>query len=134
MAMYYLTIASAFFVLCIFFNGVSAGFGEKMGKACSKEDMIVSQSPQYTMPNGLKAYSVDILNVCTTTCSIAEIHLTCGWFSSGVEIDPKIFKRLRYNDCLVNDGNPIRAGGSVSFVYAQVFQYPMVVSSMKCLP
>ncbi|GLJ48868.1 hypothetical protein SUGI_1030640 [Cryptomeria japonica] len=49
--------------------------------------------------------------------SIAEINLTCGWFNSEAAIDPKLFKGLSYNDCLVNNGDPIKAGNSVSFVY-----------------
>ncbi|GLJ48877.1 hypothetical protein SUGI_1030750 [Cryptomeria japonica] len=109
------------------------GFGEKIEKACSKEDIVVNQSPESPMPNGVPSYTVEILNVCTTGCSIAQVHLTCGWFSSAVEIDPKLFKRLSYNDCLVNNGNPIKAGGSISFVYAQTSKYPMAVSSVKCV-
>ncbi|GLJ48879.1 hypothetical protein SUGI_1030810 [Cryptomeria japonica] len=110
------------------------GFGEKMEQACSKEDIVVNQSPESPMPNGVPSYTVEIQNVCTTGCSIAQIQLTCGWFSSAVEIDPKVFKRLSYNDCLVNNGNPIKAGGSISFVYAQTSKYPMAVSSVKCVP
>ncbi|GLJ48613.1 hypothetical protein SUGI_1025750 [Cryptomeria japonica] len=107
---------------------------ERIGQGCAKEDIVVNQSPESTMPNGIPSYSVQIENLCSTGCSIAQIHLTCGWFSSAVEINPKLFKRLKYNYCLVNNGNPIIAGGSVSFVYAQNFKYPMTVSSVKCLP
>ncbi|GLJ48870.1 hypothetical protein SUGI_1030670 [Cryptomeria japonica] len=112
---------------------LGVGFGQKMRQACAKEDIVVNQSPESPMPNGLPSYTVEIQNMCPTGCSIAQIHLTCGWFSSGVEVDPKLFKRLRYNDCLVNNGNPIKAGGSVSFVYAQTSKYPMAVSSVKCV-
>ncbi|KAJ1419712.1 Heat shock protein 70 family [Sesbania bispinosa] len=40
-------------------------------------------------------------------CSKFDIHLTCDWFSSACLINPKVFKRLCYNDCLVNDGRPL---------------------------
>ncbi|XP_057869125.1 TPD1 protein homolog 1-like isoform X1 [Cryptomeria japonica] len=164
MTMPYLNNVSAFFLLFIFINGVSGlstmedshsvgapyltkegvkssykipnllGFSEKIGQACSKEDIVVNQGATSPQPNGIPTYTVEILNVCRTGCSIAEIHLTCGWFSSEAAIDPKLFKRLSYNDCLVNNGDPIKAGDSVSFVYAQKSKYPMAVSSVKCVP
>ncbi|GLJ47717.1 hypothetical protein SUGI_1007740 [Cryptomeria japonica] len=106
---------------------------ERIGQGCAKEDIVVNQSPESPMPNGVPSYSVEIQNLCSTGCSIAQVHVTCGWFSSAVEIDPKLFKRLSYNDCLVNNGRPIKAGGSVSFVYAQTYKYPIAVSSVKCV-
>ncbi|GLJ48866.1 hypothetical protein SUGI_1030570 [Cryptomeria japonica] len=67
-------------------------------------------------------------------CTIAQIHLTCGDFSSSDrEVDPKLFKRLSNNDCLVNNGDPLKAGDTLSFNYAQTKQYPMAVSSVTCV-
>ncbi|GLJ47708.1 hypothetical protein SUGI_1007520 [Cryptomeria japonica] len=83
------------------------------------------------MPNGVPSYYVEIQNLCSKGCSIAQVHVTRGWFSSAVEIDPKLFKRLSYNDCLVNNGRPIKVRGSISFVYAQTYTYLIAVSSVK---
>ncbi|GLJ45632.1 hypothetical protein SUGI_0960500 [Cryptomeria japonica] len=113
---------------------MDVGTSERIGEACAKEDIVVYQGATTPMPNGIPTYTVQILNVCVTGCPIAGIHLTCGWFSSARLINPKIFKRLRYNDCLVNDGKPLKSGGSISFQYANTYRYAFAVSSVKCLP
>ncbi|GLJ48869.1 hypothetical protein SUGI_1030660 [Cryptomeria japonica] len=110
------------------------GFPDRIGLDCAKEDIVVNQAATSPLPNGIPTYTVYIVNVCRTGCSIAEIHLTCGWFSSARMINPKLFKRLNYNDCLVNDGKPLKPGGSISIQYANTFKYPMEVSYVKCLP
>ncbi|RXI02865.1 hypothetical protein DVH24_002943 [Malus domestica] len=48
---------------------------------------------------------------------LGKIHLSCGSFQSERLINPKIFRRLSNIDCLVNDGNPIAYGATVSFQY-----------------
>ena len=65
----------------------------------------------------------DIMKVCATSCNIAAIHLRCGWFSSAKLINPIVFRRLGYDDCLVNDGKRLGIGESLSFVYANTFSY-----------
>ncbi|KAM0937922.1 hypothetical protein DsansV1_C24g0184301 [Dioscorea sansibarensis] len=47
-------------------------------------------------------------------------------------INPRVFRRLHYDDCLVNDGAPLAAGESLSFQYANTFRYPLQVSSVSC--
>ncbi|RRT47560.1 hypothetical protein BHE74_00017754 [Ensete ventricosum] len=64
---------------------------------------------------------------------MAHIHLTCGAFSSARLVNPRIFRRLRVNDCLLNDGRPIPSGSSVSFQYANSFSYPLAVSNASCI-
>ena len=82
-----------------------------------------------TKPNVWQKLSVpnwtfaDIMKVCATSCNIAAIHLRCGWFSSAKLINPIVFRRLGYDDCLVNDGKPLGIGESLSFVYANTFSY-----------
>ncbi|XP_030958520.1 TPD1 protein homolog 1-like [Quercus lobata] len=70
-----------------------------------------------------KSDNAEIMNVCATRCNIAAIHLRCGWFSSAKLINPIVFRRLRYDDCLVNDGKPLGIGESLSFEYANTFSY-----------
>ena len=40
-------------------------------------------------------------------CAIGGIHTRCGWFSSVTLVDQRKFPRLAYDDCLVNDGQPL---------------------------
>ena len=112
----------------------AGGFGKIPVPACEK-NIVVNQSPNSPTPNQIMpSYTVPVVNLCSTGCSIEQIHLNCGSFASAIWIDPRFFKRLSINDCLVNDGKPIMAGGTVSFVYAQTYKYPMTVSSVKCVP
>ncbi|XP_076898018.1 TPD1 protein homolog 1-like [Bidens hawaiensis] len=102
------------------------------GDKCSKSDIVISQGPTSPLPSGIPAYTVEIMNVCTTGCDISAIHVSCGWFSSARLINPRYFKRLRYNDCLVNGGKPLLNGRTVSFQYANTFSYPISVTSVEC--
>ncbi|XP_068664918.1 TPD1 protein homolog 1-like [Aristolochia californica] len=107
---------------------------EKIGERCSVDDIQVYQGPSSPLPSGIPTYRVEILNACDTGCAIAGIHMRCGWFSSARMINPKVFKRLSYDDCLVNDGEPLSNGGSLSFQYANTFPYPLGVTSVSCSP
>lgn len=106
--------------------------------SCSKDSILVFQGPSTPLPNGIPTYGVQVQNVCvegtggTASCSIADIHLTCGWFSSARLINPGIFRRINYDDCLVNDGKPLNSGQCLTFEYANTFPYPMSVSSATC--
>lgn len=102
------------------------------GEKCTKADIVINQGPTAPLPSGIPTYTVEIVNVCVTGCDISGIHLNCGWFSSARLINPKTFKRLRYNDCLVNDGKPLINGGTLSFQYANTFLYPLSVSRVVC--
>ncbi|KAJ4850133.1 hypothetical protein Tsubulata_000607 [Turnera subulata] len=99
---------------------------------CSRADIVINQGPTAPLPNGIPTYTVEIRNVCSTGCNISGIHLNCGWFSSALLINPRVFKRVSYNDCLVNDGKPLASGGILSFKYANTFSYPLSVSSVAC--
>ncbi|XP_019433143.1 PREDICTED: TPD1 protein homolog 1-like isoform X2 [Lupinus angustifolius] len=103
------------------------------GDKCSKADIVITQGPTTPLPSGIPTYTVDIMNVCVSGCDISGIHLYCGWFSSARLINPKLFKRLHYNDCLVNDGKRLVNGGSISFQYANTFLYPLSVSRVVCV-
>ncbi|XP_074347718.1 protein TAPETUM DETERMINANT 1-like [Apium graveolens] len=102
------------------------------GDKCSTSDIVIYQGPTAPLPSGIPTYTVEIMNVCVTGCDIAGIHLSCGWFSSARLINPRIFKRLRYDDCLVNGGKPLPIGRTVSFQYANTFRYPLSVQRVKC--
>ncbi|GFZ17345.1 tapetum determinant protein [Actinidia rufa] len=102
------------------------------GDKCSKSDIVITQGPTSPLPNGIPTYTVEIMNACVSGCNISGVHLSCGWFSSARLINPRIFKRLRFNDCLVNDGKRLVNGRTISFQYANTFRYPLSVSSVVC--
>lgn len=99
---------------------------------CSEKDIYIFQSQTTPLPNGIPTYTVMVQNVCISECGISDIHLSCGWYSSARLINPNIFKRLGYNDCLVNNGNPITPGQTISFQYANTYSYPMTLASYTC--
>nr|CAD1837982.1 unnamed protein product [Ananas comosus var. bracteatus] len=66
------------------------------------------------------------------TWRLSDIHVACGWFSSARLINPRLFRRLRFDDCLVNDGRPLAPGQSLSFQYANSFPFPLAVTSLSC--
>ncbi|KAL0429626.1 UNVERIFIED_CONTAM: protein TAPETUM DETERMINANT 1 [Sesamum radiatum] len=99
---------------------------------CSKSDIVISQGATEALPNGIPTYTVEIMNVCISGCDISAIHLTCGWFSSARLVNPRVFKRIRFDDCLVNEGKPLVNGRTLSFQYANTFRYPLSVSSLSC--
>jgi len=104
----------------------------RVGQVCSGRDISVSQRMIFTEPDGIPAYAVEIGNTCATGCAISNIHISCGSFASTIEIDPKTFRRIAYNDCLVKDGGKLAAGDVVSFNYANNAMYPMNVASVQC--
>ncbi|XP_022886897.1 TPD1 protein homolog 1-like [Olea europaea var. sylvestris] len=109
------------------------GYMNRFGSICSKDNILVFQGQTTPLPNGIPTYTVDIQNACTSgSCSISNIHLTCGWFSSARLVNPNVFRRIGYDDCLVNDGEPMNPGDCLSFQYANTFEYPLAVSSVAC--
>ncbi|XP_022724770.1 TPD1 protein homolog 1-like isoform X2 [Durio zibethinus] len=108
------------------------GDANRIGTACSKDDIMIFQGSTAPLPNGIPSYTVQIMNVCASGCSISNIHVSCGWFSSVRLINPTVFRRLYYDDCLVNDGQPLGPGECLSFQYSNTFSYPLSVLSVGC--
>lgn len=100
---------------------------------CTKDRIHINQGPTPPLPSGIPTYTVIIENACYFgNCTISNVHLSCGWFSSARHINPSVFKRIRYDDCLVNNGEPLTAGQALTFQYANTFSYPLRVSSVSC--
>ncbi|GAB4860384.1 hypothetical protein Ancab_035542, partial [Ancistrocladus abbreviatus] len=99
---------------------------------CSEADLMVTQGPTAPLPSGIPTYTVVITNACVSGCDISNIHFHCGWFSSARLINPNIFRRLSFDDCLINNGRPLKNGNSLTFQYANTFSYPLSISNMKC--
>ncbi|KAK7292476.1 hypothetical protein RIF29_08257 [Crotalaria pallida] len=104
-----------------------------IGTSCSKDDIGIYQGQVDPLPSGIPCYSVQIINTCAKDdCNIANIHVHCGWFSSARLINPSVFRRVGYDDCLVNDGQALGPGSAISFQYANTYSYPLSVSSVDC--
>ncbi|KAL8481353.1 hypothetical protein ACS0TY_027211 [Phlomoides rotata] len=94
---------------------------------CSKWDISISQS-RYPTP-GIPEFIVQIVNTCVSGCAPSNIHLRCGWFASARIVNPRTFKRLSYDDCLVNGGFPLKTSQSIRFTYSNSFMYPLEFKS-----
>ncbi|ESW31992.1 hypothetical protein PHAVU_002G284400 [Phaseolus vulgaris] len=131
------TVVSSLFIFGVLAFVAGCAMGESSSKGvrteeqCSKNCISVSQSQTSPLPSGIPQYTVEIANTCSN-CKISGIHVNCGMFSSATLINPKIFRRLAYYDCLVNDGKPLNSGAIVSFRYSTTFLYPLSVSSVVC--
>ncbi|XP_062160474.1 TPD1 protein homolog 1-like [Alnus glutinosa] len=113
-------------------QSADGGDMNRIGTACSKNDIVIYQGSIAPLPTGIPAYTVQILNTCVSGCSISNIHISCGWFSSARLINPRVFKRIYYDDCLVNNGEALGPGESLSFQYANSFPYGLKVASVAC--
>nr|GMD88548.1 TPD1 protein homolog 1-like [Ipomoea batatas] len=125
-------------------SGTGTGTGSTFrigpgGPDCSKWDIEVDQAQTPPLPNGIPTYTVIISNNCHVgtgpdagKCTFTDVHLSCGWFSSYILVDPDVFRRLGYNDCLLKNGGNLNPREVISFVYADSFEYPISVTSATC--
>ncbi|KAI3957292.1 hypothetical protein MKW92_036392 [Papaver armeniacum] len=98
---------------------------------CPTDTLAVYQGRVDPLPGGLPEHFVNICNI-ATNCTAYRIYLSCGWFASAKLINPQVFKRLRFNNCLVNDGKDLEEGRCLSFTYSETYPYPLAVKSIKC--
>ncbi|RWR93130.1 protein TAPETUM DETERMINANT 1 [Cinnamomum micranthum f. kanehirae] len=76
---------------------------------CTKRDISISQSKSSS--SGIPQYIVQIASTCMSGYAPSNIHVRCGWFASARIVNPNTFKRLSYDDCLVNthDKDPLNS-------------------------
>ncbi|KAL4380935.1 hypothetical protein HN51_004266 [Arachis hypogaea] len=97
--------------------------------SCTSKDISISQSK--CSRSGIPEYIVQIENTCVSGCAPHDIHLHCGWFASARIINPTLFKRLSYDDCLVNGGKSLASNQIIRFTYSNSFMYPLVLKSAR---
>ncbi|RDX99404.1 TPD1 protein-like 1, partial [Mucuna pruriens] len=97
--------------------------------SCTSKDISISQSKSST--SGIPQFIVQIVNTCVSECAPRDIHLHCGWFASARIVNPRLFKRLSFDDCLVNGGNPLASSQIIRFTYSNSFMYPLAFKSAK---
>ncbi|BFI43361.1 hypothetical protein MPTK2_8g17740 [Marchantia polymorpha subsp. ruderalis] len=95
--------------------------------SCAPQDLSLTQGP-VSSTSGIPTFNVQIVNLCGA-CAMADIHVACGNWASATPVDPFVFTRLGYNDCLVNNGQPLSSQGSVSFQYSNSAMYPMSIAT-----
>ncbi|XXG53950.1 hypothetical protein AAC387_Pa03g1958 [Persea americana] len=101
-----------------------------MGKGlCLNRDISISQSGGSS--TGIPEYIVQIANTCMSGCAPFNIHFHCGWFASAKLVNPNTFKRLSFDDCLVNAGRPLRSSQIIRFTYTNSFMYPITFKSAR---
>ncbi|KAJ9154604.1 hypothetical protein P3X46_027924 [Hevea brasiliensis] len=96
---------------------------------CTNRDISISQSRDST--SGIPQYIVQIFNTCVSGCAPSDIHLHCGWFASARMVNPTTFKRLSYDDCLVNGGKSLKNSQIIRFTYSNSFMYTLAFKSAK---
>jgi len=97
--------------------------------SCTSKDISISQSTSST--SGIPQFIVQIVNTCVSGCAPRDIHLHCGWFASARIVNPRLFKRISYDDCLVNGGNPLTPSQIIRISYSNSFMYPLAFKSAK---
>lgn len=100
-------------------------FASVLQEKCTSRDLTISQGEESS--KGIPEYEVEIAYICASnsSCAPSYIHLYCGNFASASAVNPKIFKRLSYDDCLVNDGKPLKEDQIIRFTYSNSFKYPL---------
>ncbi|KAK9684171.1 hypothetical protein RND81_10G191400 [Saponaria officinalis] len=76
---------------------------------------------------GKAKFRVDVVNNCGT-CPVTDIHVKCGRFPQSL-VDPKMFKVLKFDDCVVNSGLPLLPLQTLSFNYSRPRKYPLFPTS-----
>ncbi|CAJ1963182.1 unnamed protein product [Sphenostylis stenocarpa] len=97
--------------------------------SCTSKDISISQST--TSTSGIPQFIVQIVNTCVSGCAPRDIHLHCGWFASARIVNPRLFKRISYDDCLINGGNPLASSQIIRIAYSNSFMYPLAFKSAK---
>ncbi|XWS53516.1 hypothetical protein CRYUN_Cryun10bG0008000 [Craigia yunnanensis] len=98
--------------------------------SCTNRDISISQSRDST--SGIPQYIVQIVNTCVSSgCPPSDIRLHCGWFASARIVNPTTFKRISYDDCLVNGGKALKTSQAIRFTYSNSFMYPLAFKSAK---
>ncbi|KAH7428410.1 hypothetical protein KP509_09G000400 [Ceratopteris richardii] len=103
----------------------------RLSNGCTERDLSISQSREMG-ESGVPQYIVQIYDTCTDDgCAPSDVHLNCGWFASRLLVSPDVFRRLAYNDCLVNGGLPLLQGKIIRFTYQNSFMYPLSFKSAQ---
>lgn len=125
----YYVIAEVLMKLLYIYSWGSHFFSFSASGLCLNRDISISQSRGSS--TGIPEYIVQIANTCMSGCAPFNIHFHCGWFASAKLVNPNTFKRLSFDDCLVNAGRPLRSSQIIRFTYTNSFMYPITFKSAR---
>ncbi|OMO78139.1 hypothetical protein CCACVL1_14635 [Corchorus capsularis] len=119
------TILNVLFAL-LFLSLAAQGYGQ-----CSTSQISVSQSQTGATVGNKPEFQVTITNGCT--CSQSDVKLGCNGFQT-VESIPSSVLSVSGGECLVNDGQPLGPGVTISFKYAwdNSFSFSPISSEINC--
>ncbi|KAI3832285.1 hypothetical protein MKX03_009329 [Papaver bracteatum] len=127
-------MSSFFLALFSFYTGGGGGKKEinrAKDDRCEANIHLIQGNAQ-PLPSGIPTFIVRISNICAKNCKISKFHVKCGLFASSKLINPRVFKRIRFDDCLLKNGNAFKSGEVVSFQYANSHAYALSISSAVC--
>ncbi|KAL5995451.1 hypothetical protein ACLOJK_025513 [Asimina triloba] len=98
--------------------------------SCSLSNIQVTQRATGGSVQGAPEYEVTIANNCI--CSQSNLQVSCAGFSSAEAVDPRVFRPVGGNLCLVNDGRPVQQSPPpITFKYAAQTKYNLTPSSSQ---
>ncbi|XP_068649240.1 cytochrome P450 86A7-like [Aristolochia californica] len=102
------------------------------GRQCAVGHVQINQDSTGFGPGNIPEFRVQILNASPTGTAVSNVHVACDQFASARLVNPRIFQRLKPNDCLVKDGKPLEANELIAFSYTNSRPYPLAVSHVEC--
>ncbi|EXB80735.1 hypothetical protein L484_008515 [Morus notabilis] len=100
---------------------------------CAIQDIQIARSRTGELVENKPEWSVTIKNECS--CTQLDLHLDCNGYQTVKLVDPSILSISNDGQyCLVNNGQPIYAFGSISFTYAWDTSFPFrpISSQIAC--
>lgn len=61
-------------------------------------------------------FTVEIQNKCEM-CPVIDVHVKCGNFSQAL-VNPRLFRVLSFDDCIINNAAPLGPLQKISFNYS----------------
>ncbi|PIA29883.1 hypothetical protein AQUCO_05800158v1 [Aquilegia coerulea] len=89
-------------------------FNQGWSSKCAADNPTVKQTQVGFQKTPI--FLVEVQNNCPM-CPVIDIHVKCGNFLQDL-VNPKLFKVLGHNDCVVNGGLPLAPLQKISFNYS----------------
>lgn len=89
---------------------------EPIDKTCSPRDVRKYQWASGFTSLHVPKYTVQIINEAWHVKGVFGVRISCGEFASKALINPMIFRRISFCNCLLKDGRIMNRGDRSSFV------------------
>ncbi|XP_047330974.1 TPD1 protein homolog 1B-like [Impatiens glandulifera] len=100
---------------------------------CCAADIRINQWPSgYTAMN-IPKFTVEVVNEAwMATDGVFDVHIFCGEFASATLVNPMVFRRIGFGDCVLRDGGKIGMDEIISFDYSNILPYPLFAVHVRC--